>query len=798
MKYSFIDGITDKKVLLKNDDGRINQFLLENNLNQIQAIQGFLSSENPLLLVNGFMGTGKTRVVDYALSFVSADSIVLKYNCYETTILDDILLSFFEDFKNLALNNLIKQPKAKFDNFTQKIDAYFSAVENPVIIVLNSFEMVLKDNQQDILDFLFHLNQKTNIKTIIISRKFTYEDFSQVFYERVSILALEKSIFEKMLRAEGVKLIGPVSDELYKYSRGYFFYTLLSLKVINSHKLSLVDFLKGYTKSFLSYNDFILREALSFVDPVSGHLFRFLTTMRHPVSVNLLKALNLYNEERLKFFIDNMILSQDKGMIYLQDYYKEISANSIPDTVYVKLHRACVDLYNTQLPLKPFERDLLISRQTMRSEIEYHSMFIPQKPLINPVNTTAMNSIGYSSESVSAIPQKSEVQNSEDKLKNISFIFETEEDEKKIMSEIADSINKFIDYSNKTLNEVEAKLPLAGLINSAKDEENSYNYKKAVALYQRALLQKDDDDFYTFLPTVYTRLAMCYEKLSDWFNALRYYDLALEFFMSAGDMDKIAEMKLAIANIFYITFKHDKAKSVVNELISDNTVSAEIKIKSYMLAATLYNDDLLKSYSFYKKAVECVQPMTDKALLADLYFKYALCCDDVDETEDAVLYYRKCSEIEKNNPHLASALSNLALIFEETGMSELAFKYYVKSLEVDEAGKNNNGIYASCIKLAEMSARKYPEKAEMYLKKAIASAEILNDDVSKFAVYLQYGDFYLNHKNIRQAMKYYLIADTFTTEHQDIKQKVLQRMNDLRVRLGSEFEDMRKELQDEK
>lgn len=47
-------------------------------------------------------------------------------------------------------------------------------------------------------------------------------------------------------------------------------------------------------------------------------------------------------------------------------------------------------------------------------------------------------------------------------------------------------------------------------------------------------------------------------------------------------------------------------------------------------------------------------------------------------------------------------------------------------------------------------------------------------------------------------MKYYLIADTFTTEHQDIKQKVLQRMNDLRVRLGSEFEDMRKELQDEK
>lgn len=137
------------------------------------------------------------------------------------------------------------------------------------------------------------------------------------------------------------------------------------------------------------------------------------------------------------------------------------------------------------------------------------------------------------------------------------------------MSEIADSINKFIDYSNKTLNESETKLSLAGLINSAKKEENEYNFKKAIAFYQRALLKKDDDDFYTFLPTVYTRLAMSYEKLSDWFNALRYYDLALEFFTSAGDTDRCVEMKLAVANIFYITFKHDKAKILIEDILKE-------------------------------------------------------------------------------------------------------------------------------------------------------------------------------------------------------------------------------------
>lgn len=798
MMDAFIDGSIDKKVFLKNENETINRFLLENNIKQIENIHNFLRSDKPMLLINGFLGTGKTRVCDYALSFLKEEAVVLKYNCYETTILDDILLAFFDSFKKLAFQNIIKQPKAKFDNFTQKIDAYFATVENPIVVVINSFESVLKDNKQEILDFLFHLCERVNIKVILIARKFEFMEFARVPFELVSILALEKSIFEKLLRAEGVRLIGPVSDELYKYSRGYFFYTMLSMKVINANKLNLVDFLKGYTKSFLSYNNFILREALSFVDPVSGHLFRFLTTMRHPVSINLLKTLNLYNEEKINMFVENMILCTDKNMIYLQDYYKDISANSIPESVAVKLHKSCVDLYNTQLPLKPFERDLLISRQTMRTEIDYHCMFIPQKPNISPVNTTIMSSAAYSAESLGALPDnKTEAQSGEDKLKNISFIFETEEDEKKIMSEIANSINKFIDYSNKTLSEEERQQPLMELMNSAKKEENEYNYKKAAAFYQRALLQKDDDDFYTFLPTIYTRLAMCYEHVSDWFNALKYYDMALEFFTSAGDNEKINEMKLFIANIFYETFKHDKAKALLKDILEENDISDELKIKASLLSATLCNDDIIKAYSIYKKALDYVKPLTDKSLLAELYFKYALCCDDLDETENAVVYYKKCSEIEKNNPHLASAMSNMASIFEDTGMGELAMRYYAKSLEVDERNTNNNGIYTSAMKLAELTGRKSPEKAAEYFKKAVSSASALNEPLYKASAYLEFGDFYSNLKKLKHALKCYLEAQKFSESDEEISLKIQQRIKDLKIRLGDTFDKLEKEINDE-
>ena len=327
------------------------------------------------------MGTGKIYVINQALSFLNEEVIKLKYNCFETTILDDILLEFFDNFKKLTAQNIIQVPKARTENFTQKINAYFDSIEKPIVIVINSFEQVLRDNKQEILNFLSHISKNNKIKIVLIARKFDYTDFT-TDYERVAINALDKSIFEKYLRSEDIKQIGPLSDELYKYSRGYYFYTTLSIKIMQIRKLSLTDFLSGYTKSFLSFNDFILREALSLVDPVSGHLVRFLTIMRHPVNINLLKNLNLYNADKIAFLIDNLVLTREGSMIYLQDYYKTIAENSIAENILVKIHKSCVELYNTQLPLKPLERDLLISRQTMRKEIEYHELFIPKKPIL--------------------------------------------------------------------------------------------------------------------------------------------------------------------------------------------------------------------------------------------------------------------------------------------------------------------------------------------------------------------------------------------------------------------------------
>lgn len=810
MEYKFIDEPVDKKIILKSNSN-INPVFLENNVNQIEQILNFLQGINSLMLISGFIGTGKDAVVKEALNYLSGNAIVLSYNCFETSILDDVLLSFFDTFRKLTAQNIIQTPKAKSENFTQKISAYFQYIEKPIVVVINSFEEVLKDNKQEILNFLIHLAGFSKVKIIITSRKFDLSDFEgKVNYQKISVLALEKGLFEKYLRANDIKNIGPLSDELYKHTRGYWFYTSLSVRVMNLRKLNLVDFLAGFTKSLMSFNDFILREALSFVDPVSGHLFRFLTIMRHPVNIKLLKTLNLYDEDKIKFFIENMILSIDKECLYIQDYYKVIAENSISENIAVKLHRSCSELYSTQLPLKPLERDILVSRQTMRKEIEYHNMFLPKKTLMQQKAVSGADFIEYGNSNIvkqSEIKEQTPIDiktEKDDKLKKIAFVFESEENEMAIMNKIAHSINSFIDKKEQKEKEQEEikKLSLMELINLAKQKEQAYEYKKVIIIYQRALEFKNDDDYYTFLPTIYTKLAEAYKNLSDWFNSLRYNELALEFYQSTGDLEKINEIKYEIANIYYITFKHEKARELIDEILENGAITKSMEVKTYLLLANLSEAAADKNivFEYYKHAVSIADKSIEKPVLSELYFKFALMLDEQDETERAVQYYKKCIELDNNpkqNTYLASALTNIANIYEDIDKPEYAARYYEESLKVDEKVLNYNGIYLSSIKLAEINIRKAPQKALEYLKRAKACAIELNETFYIASSDIALGDFYYNKKENELAMKHYVSAYRLAKNNfsKDNIFKIEMRISDIKLRIGSDkFETLSKEL----
>ena len=798
MEYNFTSREFDKKLLLKNDISGINQFLLENSSKQIENILNYLQNDTSLLQVNGFLGTGKSSIINHCLeTALCEDAVVLQYNCFETTILDDILLAFFEEFKKLTALEKITIPKIKTENFTQKINAYFQSVNKPVVVVINSFEEIMKSNKQEILGFILHLCGLKNLKVILIARNFDLSDFEEkIKYEKITVLALQKSIFEKYLRSEEFKQIGPLSDELYKLTRGYFFYTTLSLKIMKLRQLDLGKFLDGYSKSFLSFNDFILREALALVDPVSGHLFRFLTIIRHPVSIKLLKTIHLWDEEKMLFFTNNLVLSRQGEYVYLQDYYKVIAENSIPPNVAVKLHQGCVDLYNTQLPLKPLERDIIISRQTMRNEIEYHSMFIPRRHYIPAQDITQKAELKEYTEQADELKNETVEQPKDEKIQNISFIFD--DDNTGVLDKIADSIKNFLTFSDERAKQEkeENKLTLTELMNRARQEETSFNYKHAISLYQKCLAQKTDDDYYTYLPTIYTKLAENYQNISDWYDAQKYYEMAGDFYSSTGDSEKINETKLNISNIFYMTFKRDKAKALLLD-IEKNNISDELRIKVLNALANLTTDSNI-IYNYYQKALEINPINISKNVLSELYYKFALINEDRGDEKTAVEYYKKCINLDsnpKNNPNLSSALSNIALLYDDIGESDTAIKYYLESIKLDEQIKNLNGIYSSSMKLAEIYAAKSPEKAVEYYNQALNYANILNEPFYIISTSTALGDFYYNRKENSLALKNYKHAYTFANDgiYKENAQKILQRIEDIKMRVGEErFKELEK------
>lgn len=835
MKYQFLNFFLEKKDLLKQNSEMIHPLLLENNKAQVESFYDFYGSESSLLFVNGFLGTGKKQIVQYSLNFLSKEAIVLWYNCFETTILDDILLWFFNEFKKLQTQQIIGGLKTKTENFSQKINAYFSSIEKPILIVLNSFSSVQKENMQEIVDFIQHINSFSKIKVIIVSRTLDKKLFPEdVQYDRITLSALDKTLFEKYLKQNKISVTSGQLDDLYKYTRGYYFYTAVTTSILQHKNLEVRDFMENFKASFLSFNKFLEKEVTEIIPAISVQFFWFLCLLRHGVTPQVLKQLNYFNEESMELLANALILIQDNGLVFVHEYFREQMDLSIPDNVAQKLHKFIIDFYESQLPLKPLERGVLLSRQTIRDEIEYHNLFLPKKPTgdVNFAGYKAMKSIDFDlshlrnkSENKEQIeikdtPVQSQTQaprtsrpdyvstispsvNHDISLKDLPFKLSEEELQMLNSSQhtptpakkVSDRMQSSINFDLKEPQQ-EAQKPHDGLlyyIELAKNEEANFNFKLVVELYKKALTFSNDAEYTKYLPKIYTKLANAYRKLNDIESTLKYFKLAKEFYAQIGETVKKNYINLNLALAYYESYKLDLAKTTLQEILNSEDNPAILQTKAYIAIAniedSLSNTDL--AYDYYRNALEISNTTMDAETLSELYFKYALISDDRNDIDSAIEYYEKCINISKEpkiNKFLSSAYSNIATLYLEKNDNAIAVKNFLEAYQIDEAGNNYDGMYFSASKLAQVMQRKLPDKAIYYFKKAKECAEKLNDSFYMASSLLAIGDFYYSQKQDTLALEEYFIAFDLVRNDfsKDNVNKIEMRINDIKFRIGAE------------
>lgn len=811
MQYQFLNIFLEQKELFNQKKGDINPFLLENNSSQIQEIYSFYKSDVSILYVNGFLGTGKAELINYSTNFLSAETIVLKYNCFNSTILDDILLFFYSEFKKMSAQNIITDPQIKSENFTQKINSYFSQVEKPFVIIIDSFEKILEENRQEILDFIFHLNSMQKIKIIIIGRTFDNKYFSNVTIERITVSELEKKVFEKYLKAEKIKAQNAIIDEFYKHTKGYYFFTAFSIQLMKNDKLSLVDFLINLKNSFLPLAQYLEKQALRLVPASEKNLFVLLALIRHPLSIDLLKKLNLYDENTIQSLIKNLVIVEKNSLIYAQDYFKEIVDETTSSPVLQRVHQYIIDLYLTQLPLKPLERNICISRQTMRKEIEYHTLFLPKKPKNTDNSALDINYFSYAKTFDLGDKPRTEEDKKEGKQppiqidlpskKNISINLENlpfQQNEKKAniaheaknTTEENSNIKPEIDSSIQTEFE---ELNLDAIMEMAKQSEIRYNYPRAIDLYQKALLMTDDKNYYIQLPLIYTKLARANQKNADSEKALEYYNLAQNFYEKEQNFIKANYIKLNIAKIFYETYKIEDAKKLYIEIVNSKNSPASLIVKTYLQLANL--EESLPSpqnaFEYYRNALEHSDETMSSEILSELYFKYALTMDDKNDTKTAIEFYNKCIKLggdTKINKFLSPAYSNIATLYLEKNDTDNAIKNYQKAYEIDKQNNNLEGIYYSSSKLASILQKKQPEEALKYFNISLDCANLIKDTFYIVSAHLAIGDYYYDKNKNEIALKYYINAlDTAENNlSQDNISKINIRINDIKFKVGVE------------
>lgn len=864
MKYKFENIFLDEKELMSLNSEMIDPILIENNKSQLKEVYEFYKNEHPILYVNGFLGTGKVQLINYSLNFLSQDAVVLKHNCFETTILDDIFLTFFEEFKKLEAQKIIIRPNLKSENFNQKIHSYFSTIEKPILIVLDSFEALTEENRKEIIDFILHLTSFHKVKTILIGRTFKASQFPEnLTIDRVSTTPLDKNLFEKYLKNNKIKYNQKVLEDLYKYTRGYHFFINLTLEIIREKQLAPETFLENFKKSFMNFYEYLEKESIDLVPAIAVRFFWLLCLFRHGVNITLLKQLNLYDENIISILLKNKILTKDNNQIYVQDYFKEQIDVSIPQNVALKLHQNIIDIYEAQLPLRPLERTILLSRQTMRKEIEYHSLFLPKKQIVPNEHGSGLTYVTYTKEANKTTsaqatqqqtttnnPQKSQEPVQQQKqqgqwvstkdysqqvaqqpqvqeqsqpieqptqitnvdLSKLGFDvkdlpFKLTPQEMEMLAASVASIQEAREKNALNLQQntipsqqpvqasaekdEEIKITLEDIINFAKQQEAEYQYAKMIELYQKALTYTDDNNYYNFLPLIYTKLGLAYQKMSDWENSLKYYELARDFYEQTTEKIKENYIKLSIANIYYETYKPDKAKILLMDIINSNGMPEILITKTYIAFANIEDSmsNINSAYEYYKKAISLSNTSMDTETLSELYFKFALIADDKGDTPSALDYYNRCinlSSDEKLNKYLSAAYSNLATLYFERNEASTAAKYFTKAYELDETNGNYDGMYFSATKLAQLAQKNFPEKAIEYLVKAKECAKKLNDTFYIASAVLATGDFYYSRKENEIALREYLSAyeiakDEFSKENLS---KIQMRIDDIKFRIG--------------
>ena len=737
MDYNFLDSSINKNNIVLPESDKINPILIKNHHNEIlKAVDFIASSEEKFLYIHGFMGTGKRQFINYITDFVSRDVIKLEYYCKPATVCDDILLAFTDVIESNALSKAINI-NAKITTLVVKFQQQVSSIKKPFLIILHTFDDTSEDNMKLISDTFAKIIKEDNVKLIISTRAMNPSVLGDISEDRkIFLKGLTKENFAAYLESNHINASDRTIEDFYALTRGYYYYAALTVKVLQALKYDLAEFMQKFKQADMSFDSFLGATYINFLPTAIRNFFWFMRTVRHGLSFNALAVFDIYDEFSIEYLKTNLMIFQVDETVYVQDYFLQNIDFAVPEKTQIKLHKYIINIYEKQLKESLKTRSVMISRQAMRSEIEYHNECIEQ--------------IENSSETV--VQEKPET-------------------------------HEPVEQTPVIEKSIEEKIQVA--LDLLADKKYTLAIEKL-----RAILEQEGLDTHAVVE-IRLKLAKIYQEIGENQMASHFYDLVEVYYKQNKELINLNYLYYDMAGLYYKMYKHERAIETIKKVIYSVDTPQSLLVSACTILGNIYSDlnNPEEAYLYYKKALESLDENVQKSVLAELYFKYALASDDREEDETAFEYYNKCLSLSVKSPYKVLAYSNLASCYFDNGNYDEALNCFLKSYKIEKNNNNYDGIYYTSSNIAKIYILKDSPKAIDYLIEAKKSAEFLNEDFYVIEASIALGDYYYNMpKYYQEALCEYLKARNiaFNIDITIDIEKINKRINDMELRMEPE------------
>lgn len=251
-----------------------------------------------------------------------------------------------------------------------------------------------------------------------------------------------------------------------------------------------------------------------------------------------------------------------------------------------------------------------------------------------------------------------------------------------------------------SLFEVAEKLPELYYIRALQTKATNYYYEKDYInslKYELQALNKIDQEKepYVYYKSIYS-VGLVYFHIQEYSKAYHYFNQARVYYQASADYSHVqGYFNSLYREAFALYYLKNYAESThliqtgltKKHLLKPNDAASKISYFNYVLALNLYRQKhFTESIALLKDQISTLDLKNDFANLATLYYYMGLNCQQLNNKEEAVVYFKKVDSIFKyhvySNPEIKEAYSCLIAYYRELNNTKSELYYTNRMIEV--------------------------------------------------------------------------------------------------------------------